>query len=39
MADKDVAKVPAAEFFSKKLFDIDYHLKHVDTIFTRVFGE
>lgn len=21
------------------LFDLDYHLKHVDTIFTRVFGE
>ena len=36
-ADKDVtAKVPAAEL--EKLFDLDYHLKHVDTIFTRVFG-
>jgi adenylosuccinate lyase len=36
-ADKDVtAKVPAAEL--EKLFDMDYHLKHVDTIFTRVFG-
>jgi adenylosuccinate lyase len=21
------------------LFDLDYHLKHVDTIFTRVFGQ
>ena len=21
------------------LFDVDYHLKHVDTIFTRVFGK
>ena len=36
-ADKDVAaKVPAAEL--EKLFDMDYHVKHVDTIFTRVFG-
>jgi len=36
-ADKDVtAKVPVAEL--EKLFDMDYHLKHVDTIFTRVFG-
>ena len=36
-ADKDVtAKVPAAEL--ETLFDMDYHLKHVDTIFKRVFG-
>jgi adenylosuccinate lyase len=36
-ADKDVtAKVPVAEL--ETLFDMDYHLKHVDTIFTRVFG-
>jgi adenylosuccinate lyase len=36
-ADKDVtAKVPPAEL--EKLFDLDYHLKHVDTIFKRVFG-
>jgi len=36
-ADKDVvAKVSAAEL--EKLFDLEYHLKHVDTIFTRVFG-
>jgi adenylosuccinate lyase len=36
-ADKDVtAKVPVAEL--EKLFDMVYHLKHVDTIFTRVFG-
>src|SRR5271156_2660617 len=36
-ADKDVvAKVPPAEL--ETLFDMDYHLKHVDTIFTRVFG-
>ena len=36
-ADTDVtAKVPPAEL--EKLFDLDYHLKHVDTIFRRVFG-
>jgi adenylosuccinate lyase len=36
-ADKDVvAKVPVAEL--EKLVDLEYHLKHVDTIFTRVFG-
>jgi adenylosuccinate lyase len=36
-ADKDVvSKVPAPEL--AKLFDMDYHLKHVDTIFKRVFG-
>ncbi len=35
--DRDVtAKVPASEL--EKLFDVDYHLKHVDTIFERVFG-
>ncbi|AHB48907.1 adenylosuccinate lyase [Hyphomicrobium nitrativorans NL23] len=37
-ADADVtAKVPAAEL--EALFDLGYHLKHVDTIFARVFGE
>ena len=37
-ADKDVTRVlPPAEL--KRLFDLDYHLKHVDTIFKRVFGE
>ncbi len=37
-ADQDVtAKVPAAEL--EALFDLGYHLKHVDTIFARVFGE
>ncbi|WP_295558301.1 adenylosuccinate lyase [uncultured Hyphomicrobium sp.] len=37
-ADKDVtAKVPAAEL--EAMFDLGYHLKHVDTIFKRVFGE
>jgi adenylosuccinate lyase len=36
-ADKDVAKaLTAAELES--LFDLGYHLKQVDTIFTRVFG-
>ncbi|MEZ5983984.1 MAG: adenylosuccinate lyase [Parvularculaceae bacterium] len=37
-ADKDVtALVPPATL--EKLFDIDAHTKHVDTIFKRVFGE
>jgi len=36
-ADAEVAEVlPAAEL--EPLFDLAYHLKHVDTIFTRVFG-
>src|SRR6202041_4074385 len=36
-ADKDVtAKIPPTEL--EKLFNLDYHLKHVDTIFKRVFG-
>jgi len=36
-ADKEVTKaLPAAEL--EKLFDLGYHLKHVDTIFERVFG-
>ena len=36
-ADADVAKtLPAAEL--EPLFDLGYHLKHVDTIFARVFG-
>ena len=36
-ADKDVtAKVPVAAL--EEMFDLGYHLKHVDTIFTRVFG-
>ena len=36
-ADREVAKaLPPAELES--LFDLDYHLKHVDTIFARVFG-
>ena len=37
-ADKEVtAKVPPAEL--EAMFDLGYHLKHVDTIFARVFGE
>ena len=36
-ADADVtAKIPAADL--EAMFDIAYHLKHVDTIFKRVFG-
>ena len=36
-ADKDVtAKVAPKEL--EAMFDLGYHLKHVDTIFTRVFG-
>jgi adenylosuccinate lyase len=37
-ADKDVARaLRPAEI--EKLFDLGYHLKHVDTIFRRVFGQ
>jgi adenylosuccinate lyase len=36
-ADKDVAKV-LSEHELEALFDLGYHLKHVDTIFARVFG-
>jgi adenylosuccinate lyase len=36
-ADKDVAKVLSAHEL-EGLFDLGYHLKHVDTIFERVFG-
>ena len=36
-ADKDVAKVLSAQAL-ETLFDLGYHLKHVDTIFDRVFG-
>ena len=36
-ADPEVTKaLPAAEL--EALFDLDYHFKHVDTIFRRVFG-
>jgi len=36
-ADKDVARVLSAREL-EALFDLGYHLKHVDTIFERVFG-
>ena len=37
-ADTDVtAKVPA-ERELEAMFDLGYHIKHVDTIFKRVFG-
>jgi adenylosuccinate lyase len=36
-ADSDVASRLSAEQLDE-LFDLDYHLKHVDTIFDRVFG-
>ncbi len=37
-ADKDVTKaLPVSQL--ETLFDLGYHLKHVDTIFERVFGE
>jgi adenylosuccinate lyase len=36
-ADKDVSKVLSAPEL-EALFDLGYHLKHVDTIFDRVFG-
>ncbi|MEA2832925.1 MAG: adenylosuccinate lyase [Methylobacteriaceae bacterium] len=36
--DRDVSKaLSAAEL--EALFDLDYHLKHIDTVFRRVFGE
>ena len=38
LADKDVLKALSAEEIEEK-FDLGYHTKHVDTIFTRVFGE
>ena len=37
LADKDVIKALAPAKL-EQLFDLDYHLKHVDTIFARVFG-
>ena len=38
LADKDVTKALSPETLRAQ-FDLDYHLKHVDTIFARVFGE
>ncbi|PSC04329.1 adenylosuccinate lyase [Alsobacter soli] len=37
-ADPDVSKALTAQELEEK-FDLGYHLKHVDTIFRRVFGE
>jgi adenylosuccinate lyase len=37
LADKDMAKVLSPEQIQAQ-FDLGYHLKHVDTIFARVFG-
>ena len=37
-ADKDV-KERLSDAELEELFDLGYHLKHVDTIFHRVFGE
>ena len=37
LADKDVTKTLSPETLRAQ-FDLDYHLKHVDTIFKRVFG-
>jgi adenylosuccinate lyase len=37
-ADKDVSKVLSVQDL-EALFDLGYHLKHVDTIFERVFAE
>jgi adenylosuccinate lyase len=36
-ADKDVAEILSAQEY-EALFDLGYHLKHVDAIFERVFG-
>jgi adenylosuccinate lyase len=36
-ADPDVSQRLSADELNA-LFDLDYHLKHVDTIFDRVFG-
>jgi adenylosuccinate lyase len=38
LADKDVTKALTAEQIRTQ-FDLDYHVKHVDTIFNRVFGK
>jgi len=37
-ADPDVSQRLSADELNA-LFDLGYHLKHVDSIFTRVFGE
>jgi adenylosuccinate lyase len=37
LADTEVAKALPEETLRAQ-FDLDYHVKHVDTIFARVFG-
>jgi adenylosuccinate lyase len=37
-ADQDVSEALSAKEL-EELFDLGYHLKHVDTIFKRVFGQ
>jgi adenylosuccinate lyase len=37
LADRDVTKALSAKEIRAQ-FDLGYHLKHVDTIFKRVFG-
>jgi adenylosuccinate lyase len=37
LADADVRRYLSAEEITAA-FDLNYHLKHVDTIFSRVFG-
>jgi len=37
-ADPDVTAALSPEEIDAR-FDLDYHLKHVDTIFARVFGD
>lgn len=38
LADADVVAALGADAINEK-FDMDYHTKHVDTIFARVFGD
>ena len=38
LADKEVTRA-LPEKMLRAQFDLDYHLKHVDTIFDRVFGK
>ena len=38
LSDKDVVAALGEEQINEK-FDMDYHTKHVNTIFNRVFGE
>jgi adenylosuccinate lyase len=38
LGDEDVLAALSTEQITEK-FDLNYHTKHVDTIFTRVFGD